>query len=62
MAFDSEEKKSDFESWAESMTYEEEKEIKRQEKLQLKQKKKAEKMARKFGRRPDEVSDTEPSR
>ena len=62
MAFDSEEKKSDFESWAESMTYEEEKEIKRQEKLQLKQKKKAEKMARKFGRRPDEVSDTEPSK
>ena len=61
MAFDSEEKKSDFESWAESMTYEEEKEIKRQEKLQLKQKKKAEKMARKFGRKPDEISDAESS-
>ena len=39
-------RKSDFESWAESMTYEEEKEIKRQEKLQLKQKKKAEKRRR----------------
>lgn len=47
MAFDSEEKKSDFESWAESMTYEEEKELKRQEKLQLKEQKKAEKLARK---------------
>ncbi len=47
MAFDSEEKKSDFESWAEAMTYEEEKELKRQEKLQQKQERLAEKAAKK---------------
>ena len=47
MAFESEEKKTDFESWAEAMTYEEEKELKRQEKIQLKQEKQAEKAARK---------------
>ena len=47
MAFESEDRKSDFESWAESMTYEEERELKRQEKIQLKEKKKAERAAKK---------------
>ena len=46
MAFDSEEKRSDFEAWADDMTYQEEKELKRQEKLQMKEAKKAEKAAK----------------
>ena len=47
MPFDSEEKRSDFNKWAEEMSYEEEKEIKIEEKLQLKEQKKAERLAKK---------------
>ena len=36
MAFDSDEKRSDFEAWVEEMSYEEEKELKRQQKEQKK--------------------------
>ena len=46
MGFDSEERKADFVKWAEEMSYEEEKELKRQQKIELKEKKKAEKEAK----------------
>ena len=51
MAFDSEDKKTDFDAWADEMTYAEEKEIKKQEKLQQKQDKKAEKAAKKAAKK-----------
>ena len=47
MAFDSDEKRSDFEAWIEEMSYEEEKELKRQQKEQKKAEK-AEKKASKL--------------
>ena len=47
MAFDSEDKRNDFAAWAEEMSYEEEKEMKRMEKQQKKEAKKAEKAAKK---------------
>ena len=47
MAFDSDEKRSDFEAWVEEMSYEEEKELKRQQKAQKKAEK-AEKKATKL--------------
>ena len=46
MPFDSEERRSDFAKWAEEMSYEEEKELKRQEKIRLKEEKKASKKSR----------------
>ena len=45
MAFDSDEKRSDFEAWVEEMSYEEEKELKRQQKEQKKAEKKAAKLS-----------------
>lgn len=57
MSFDSEDKRSDFAKWAEEMSYEEEKELKRQEKLELKEKKKAEKAAKKAAKLAKNTSD-----
>lgn len=57
MPFDSEEKRSDFAKWAEEMSYEEEKELKRQEKIRLKEEKKAAKKAKKSGKKEDVQKD-----
>ena len=57
MAFESEEKKSDFDAWAESLTYEEEKELKKQEKKKLKEQRKAEKEARKKGYNSEDLEE-----
>ena len=47
MSYDSDDKRSDYAKWAEEMSYEDEKELKRQQKLDEKEKKKAEKLAKK---------------
>lgn len=47
MSYDSDDKRSDYAKWAEEMSYEDEKELKRQKKLEEKEKKKAEKLAKK---------------
>ena len=60
MGFDSEERKADFVKWAEEMSYEEEKELKRQQKIELKEKKKAEKEAkRRKASEGEEISEAE---
>ena len=51
MAFDSEERKSDFDAWAEQVSYAEEQEQKRQEKQLLKEQKKAQKEAEKAAKK-----------
>ena len=60
MPFDSEEKRSDFAKWAEEMSYEDEKELKRQKKLEEKEQKKAAKLAKKAAKNAD-ADDSEKS-
>lgn len=63
MSYDSDDKRSDYAKWAEEMSYEDEKELKRQKKLEEKEKKKAEKLAKKESKRenlkPDGLGDSE---
>lgn len=65
MSYDSDDKRSDYAKWAEEMSYEDEKELKRQKKLEEKEKKKAEKLAKKESKRenlkPDGLGDSEES-
>lgn len=60
MPFDSEEKRSDFDIWAEEYE-DDDKELKRQKKLELKEKKKAEKKAMKLAKAGAKDLDTEES-
>lgn len=60
MPFDSEDRRSDFAKWAEEMSYEEEKELKRQEKIRLKEEKKAAKKGKiPFGHKSDDEKSSE---
>ncbi len=59
MPFDSEDKRSDFAKWAEEMSYEDEKELKRQKKQEEKDRKKAEKLAKKGPKKEESSSDSE---
>jgi len=51
MSYDSDDKRSDYAKWAEEMSYEDEKELKKQQKLEEKEKKKAEKLAKKAAKK-----------